>query len=67
MNDPVGDMLARSEYRGLWRSQCLEDDGTVYAGWAVTFVHDGHYWETPYRDTPGAACQCALDRLVELG
>ena len=64
---PVDKMLKREEFRGLWRSRCLEPDGSVTAGWSVTFVHGGDYWDAPYQDTPEAACRYALDRLAKLG
>ena len=65
--DAVGEMIQREEFRGLWHSRCLEPNGSITSGWAVTFVHDSHYWDTPYQDTPEAACRYALDRLAELG
>lgn len=67
LSGPVDDMLARSEFRGLWRSRCLEGDGSLTSGWSITFVHDGEYYDVPYQDTPAAACRYGLDRLAELG
>ena len=67
MGDAVDEMLGRKEFRGLWRSRCIEEDGSIESGWAVTFVHGTEYWEIPYQSTPEAACQYALDRLAELG
>lgn len=62
MGDPIESMLSRPEFRGLWRSRCIEDDG-VSEGWAVTFVMNGDYCETPYQPSPLKACVKAHEIL----
>lgn len=67
MDRIIGVMLEHEAFRGLWFSRCLEPDGSVTAGWSITFVHDNQYYDLPYQDTPEEACQYALDMLSNLG
>lgn len=50
----------RSEFRGLWRSRCVNPDGTIEEGWSVTFVLEGEYCEIPYEPTADRASAAAL-------
>lgn len=52
------------EFRGLWRSHCLKEDGTFDEGWSVTFVKDGEYCDMHYQPTPHQALEVAR-RLFE--
>ncbi len=55
----VDEMLDRKEFRGLWRSRCLERSG-VETGWSVTFIFEGEYTETKYCHSKESACNEAL-------
>ena len=56
-------MMNRPEFRGLWRSRCLENDGNFSEGWSVTFILGGEYCETPYQKDAMAALNYALRSL----
>lgn len=52
MANAVNWVACCKEFRGLWRSRCIENDGTTTEGWSATFVHKDDYAETPYCDGP---------------
>jgi len=60
----VDEMCERDEFRGLWRSRCLEDSG-IETGWSVTFIFEGQYTETKYLLTKEDACQEAINWLCK--
>ncbi len=62
--DVIEKMLARPEFRGLWRSRTMWEHGKIEVGWSVTFVLNGDYCEVPYQDTAYEACRQALDRIA---
>jgi len=48
-------------FRGLWVSRCFEpDQGGLTSGWAVTFIMNGEYCETPYSEDAEGALRFAI-------
>lgn len=58
-------LLARPEFRGLWKSRTVNSQERLEEGWSVTFVRDGDYLDLPYQETPAGAVRMALRALGE--
>lgn len=52
-------------FRGLWRSKLVKEEGIIEEGWSVTFLYNGDLVETDYFETPEEALNKTI-KILEL-